>query len=221
MATINEKKLLQLLRSQVFASKDNALSAISKVDFASDLKFDGTPMAVRYKVTEGDTAKTTVKSLFVLFHDVETPGSGYTVFDNADEATEALETLKQEVVDVIGIPGLDGTGGKDGKDYLADALTGTTYAKSGATADGETIVDAIKAIDDAIVANKVKSSDNTIIVGEPTTAGTDLSVNVDGLTISAATNGVISTAVKIAYVHAVPKTESQEAVPAKIQLQNF
>lgn len=199
MAVIEQAKILQLLRSDVKPTKKDAIDALNGVISAFGTKnFDGAPLVVRYQ--DGDE----VKSLFVIFHKIAADKTGYTVFDNSSEAEAAL----QEVKDAIGA---------DDKSEIKNELSGTTYANEGATDNGETLVDAIKALDNAIVANKVASADGTVVV-TPAATGTDLSVNIDGLTISAATNGVISTAVKIKYVGAVPATEDTEAVPAHIAL---
>lgn len=105
---------------------------------------------------------------------------------------------------------------------LADNTTGYTVFDNSSEAEA-----ALQEVKDAIVANKVDSTDGTVVV-TPTAATddepafTNLSVNVDGLTIVKATKGEnkgkISTAVKIQYVAAVPAAEGTEAVPAHIAL---
>lgn len=192
---ISQQKMLQFLRSNVYANKEaakTALEGLTKTNFEGT-SADGTPIVVRYKApVEG--GEPVVKSMLGIIYD-KADGFHVTIFDNADNADAEL----QEVKDALGIDGVDGDA------EVADALSGTTYAKDGADGEGnETIIDAIKALDAAIVANDVYSADKTVVITPMADgAGTDLSVNVDGLTVvKSTTDGKISTAVKIQYVAA-------------------
>lgn len=79
MATISieQKKLLQLLRSRVYDDKATAVDAIKEIRF-TNTSFDGAPLAVRY------TTGTSVETLFVIFHNVDSE-TGYTIFDSATD----------------------------------------------------------------------------------------------------------------------------------------
>lgn len=214
MAELIQKKMLQFLRGKVVASKEAAINGITGLTFPDGVNYDGTPIVARY--ADGDV----VRSVFGIYHQGVSGQTGVTIFENANEVEAALDEFKSDTADALGIENVFSGGTKTPEQAVKEALSSTTYAS--ASTSGETIVEAIEKLDAAIVANEIKSADKTVIVSKAT-SGTDISVNVDGLTIVKNITegddlGKISTAIEIKYVAAVPAAEGQAAVPAHIAL---